>query len=201
MNSRPNQQKRVPSPAQNVNVNVNFNTNTNTNTKVNIPRSQQRNNGRNPQHSQRQNVPQSHTKSSPSQSSHNRRERRRHQRQLLNTTEPTQEISSSIQSSSSSSSSSSFQGFQPHAHIQQQQAKPMDPVYLDSSQPFCNDAEKVKHVLEVVNMTYTDYGTVSKLFRDFEVKFNTLISVEKRWFLFDHSSTAIDAINIVKITI
>ena len=176
------------------------------NTKPNLPRSQQRNNGRMPQISQRQNVPhsqQSLQSQTKSPTSHNRRERRRHQRQLLNTTEPTQEFSptqmqSQSHSSSSISSTSSFQGFQPHAHIQQQQ-KAMDPVYLDSSQPFCNDAEKVKHVLEVLNMNLSDYGTVSKLFRDFKVKFKQLISVEKRWFvIFDHSSTAIDAINIVK---
>ena len=205
-NSRPrNQQKRMPMPPQSNNMNINTNS-----------RSPQRNNGRHP--SQRQNHPQNASKSSPTNKSQNRRERRRHQRQLLNTTEPTQELQEPLKRQSqaqrrppvttqpqrapvptqqTSASTSSFQGFQPHAHIKQQ--KPMDPVYMDSSQPFCDDAEKVKHVLEVLNMNPTDYGTVSKLFRDFKVEFNTLVCVKKRWFvIFDHSSTAIDAINIVK---
>ena len=48
-------------------------------------------------------------------------------------------------------------------------------------------------------MNASDFSTVSKLFKTYNVEFHSLTSVKKRWFvIFDHPKTAIDAINIVK---
>eukprot|EP00483_Globobulimina_turgida_P009750 UN09769 len=70
---------------------------------------------------------------------------------------------------------------------------------LDSSQPLCDDGEKVRHVLEVLNMRQTDIQNVTAIFRHFKIEFNTLISVQKRWFvIFDYPQTAVNALNIVK---
>eukprot|EP01083_Nonionella_stella_P309922 1099290_1 len=70
---------------------------------------------------------------------------------------------------------------------------------LDSSQPLHSDSGKVRHVLEVANMTQNDYQKVSTLFRHFHIEFAALLSVNKRWFVvFDHHKTAITALNIVK---
>eukprot|EP01084_Bolivina_argentea_P308788 534039_1 len=62
-----------------------------------------------------------------------------------------------------------------------------------------NDSDKVRHVLEVLNMKYNDMQYVTGCLRHFNIQFNTLISVQKRWFvIFDYPQTAANALNIVK---
>ena len=72
---------------------------------------------------------------------------------------------------------------------------------FDSSQGACVDADKVRHVLEVFNMTPADYQRVSGIFKHFKIDtfVNSLICVKKRWFVvFDCAKSAVDALNIVK---
>merc|ERR1712228_913124 len=74
-------------------------------------------------------------------------------------------------------------------------------IELDSSQRACMDAEKVRHVLEVFNMTPADYQRVSSIFKHFKIDsfINSLICVKKRWFVvFDCAKSAVRALNVVK---
>eukprot|EP00485_Elphidium_margaritaceum_P001601 CAMPEP_0202688644 /NCGR_PEP_ID=MMETSP1385-20130828/4126_1 /ASSEMBLY_ACC=CAM_ASM_000861 /TAXON_ID=933848 /ORGANISM="Elphidium margaritaceum" /LENGTH=857 /DNA_ID=CAMNT_0049343663 /DNA_START=144 /DNA_END=2717 /DNA_ORIENTATION=+ len=92
-------------------------------------------------------------------------------------------------------------GFQPHG---QGKSAAVPAAFhstneFDSSQPFCSDAEKVSHVLEVFNMGASDWDNVSKLFRHFGIQYNTMISVSKRWFVvFERPKIAVAALNTVK---
>jgi len=66
-----------------------------------------------------------------------------------------------------------------------------------SSRPM--EAERVSHVLEVLNMSAGDHQTVSVLFRSFEMHFQTLMSVKGRWFVcLDDERLAMKALNVVK---
>jgi len=71
---------------------------------------------------------------------------------------------------------------------------------LDSSQRPV-DAERVSHVLEVLNMTAGDHQSVSMLFRSYDMEFQTLMSVKRRWFVcMDDERRAMHALNVVKHT-
>merc|ERR1719242_1636496 len=74
-------------------------------------------------------------------------------------------------------------------------------ISLDSSQTACMDADKVRHVLEVFNMTPADYQAVSSIFKHFKIDsfINSLICVKQRWFVvFDCAKSAVRALNVVK---
>jgi len=61
------------------------------------------------------------------------------------------------------------------------------------------ERERVCHVLEVLNMSAGDHQSVSVLFRSFEMHFQTLMSVEGRWFVcLDDERAAMKALNVVR---
>merc|ERR1712176_572924 len=59
--------------------------------------------------------------------------------------------------------------------------------------------QKKYGMLEVLNMTASDYQSVSMMFRRSKIEFVDIRSVQKRWFvIFDQTKTAINALNTVK---
>jgi len=73
-----------------------------------------------------------------------------------------------------------------------------NPAMMDSSM-MSSDAVKVQHVLEVINMTASEYQAVLVLFRRFGVETSALLSVKRRWFVcFDSAAVAVRAINVVR---
>merc|ERR1712129_2900 len=70
-----------------------------------------------------------------------------------------------------------------------------------TKQRMCVDADKVRHVLEVFNMTPADYKRVSGIFKHFKIDsfVNSLICVKQRWFVvFDCYKSAVNATHVVK---
>merc|ERR1712157_670819 len=88
--------------------------------------------------------------------------------------------------------------FKPHPQRKGNQQHPQSPELMDSSK-MSGDAMKVQHVLEVMNMTASEYQSVLGMFRRFGVETSALLSVKRRWFVcFDTPQCAVRAINVVR---
>ena len=58
---------------------------------------------------------------------------------------------------------------------------------------------KVGHILEALNMKHAEYQSVCTTLRRYGIEFETLLSVNKRWFIcFDGHHTALKALHTVK---